>query len=247
MVNFKPIRKTTISGEIIDQIIAMVRTGRLNPGERLPSERQLSDFFNVGRSSIREALKALETIGITKRTRGGTVISTLEGNPSPLFWLDLHGFTIQEVFETRKLMEIELAGLAAQRATPQQIKEITGSIIETDVAREAIVADVSFHRALVKSAQNSVFSKIYDLITGSLFQTHRYYSYLEHRENQADGLKGFLREVTTQHKEILQEVERHDADRTREAMKRHLDFTEKELLGRVIFNLSDLSPNEIMA
>lgn len=173
MDKFRPIKKTTISGEIIDQIISMVRSGRLNRGEKLPSERQLSEFFNVGRSSIREALKALETIGITQRTKEGTIVCATGHNFNSFFWLDSHSSTIHEVFETRKLMEIGLVGLAAERATPNHIKEIEETLVDTEAIQEAVASDVFFHQALVNASQNSVFSKVYDLISGLLFQTHK--------------------------------------------------------------------------
>ena len=234
MDKFRPIKKTTISGEIIDQIISMVRSGRLNRGEKLPSERQLSEFFNVGRSSIREALKALETIGITQRTKEGTIVCATGHNFNSFFWLDSHSSTIHEVFETRKLMEIGLVGLAAERATPNHIKEIEETLVDTEAIQEAVVSDVSFHRALVNASQNSVFSKVYDLITGLLFQTHKYYSLLE--TNQELG--GFLKNILAQHKKILRAVEAHDAVLAKEAIKEHLDYTEKELLGRMSLDYS---------
>jgi len=230
LFQFKPIRKTTISAEIIDQIASMVGTGRLKPGEKLPSERRLSELFNVGRSSIREALKALETIGITQRTRRGTIVSPNKRNYDVFFWSDLHSSTIHEVFETRKLMEIGLAGLAAWRATPQQIKEISETLVETKSTQEAIASDVAFHRALAKAAKNSVFSKIHDLVTGLLFQTHKYYSLLERNED----LEEFLATVFTQHKKILEAIEAHDPESARRAIKEHLEFTEKEMLGRMV-------------
>jgi GntR family transcriptional repressor for pyruvate dehydrogenase complex len=234
MEYFRPIKKTTISGEIIDQIISMVRSGRLNRGEKLPSERQLSGFFNVGRSSIREALKALETIGITQRTKEGTIICDSQHNFNSFFWLDSQSSTIHEVFETRKLMEIGLVGLAAERATPNHIKEIEEALVDTVAIQEAVAPDVSFHRALVNASQNSVFSKVYDLITGLLFQTHKYYSLLDGNQD----LEGYLKIILAQHKKILRAVEIHDAVSAREAIKEHLDFAEKELLGRVSLDYS---------
>ncbi len=234
MDKFRPIKKTTISGEIIDQIVAMVRMGRLKAGEKLPSERELGKFFNVGRSSIREALKALETIGITQRAKKGTIVCASRHSYNSFFWLNGYSSTIHEVFETRKLMEIGLVGLAAERATPNHIKEIEETLVDTEAIQEAVASDVFFHRALVNASQNSVFSKVYDLITGLLFQTHKYYSLLDANQD----LEGYLKIILAQHRKILRAVEIHDAVSAREAIKEHLDFAEKELLGRVSIDYS---------
>jgi len=77
-IQFKRIKKTTIPDEIIDQIHSMILTGELSPGDRLPAERQLCEMFNVGRSSIREALKTLASIGIIRRDTVGTTVCASE-------------------------------------------------------------------------------------------------------------------------------------------------------------------------
>lgn len=108
MDNFRPIKKTTISGEIIDQIVAMVRMGRLKAGEKLPSERELGKFFNVGRSSIREALKALETIGITQRAKKGTIVCASRHSYNSFFWFnlrDLWGVNIVDIIPAYRLLK----------------------------------------------------------------------------------------------------------------------------------------------
>ncbi len=70
IVHFEPVNRTTVSGQIVDQIKSMVRSGNLTPGDKFPSERQLSELLKAGRSSIREAIKVLETIGLIQRNRG---------------------------------------------------------------------------------------------------------------------------------------------------------------------------------
>ena len=76
-MDFKPINKTTVPNEIVEQMISMVRSGSLKPGEKLPSERQLAENLTVGRSSVREAMKALEALRLIHRTNEGTIILSL--------------------------------------------------------------------------------------------------------------------------------------------------------------------------
>jgi GntR family transcriptional regulator, transcriptional repressor for pyruvate dehydrogenase complex len=232
MLEFKPINKTTISNEIVDQVLAMIRSGGLNPGDRLPSERQLGELLRVGRSSIREALKGLETAGLLQRTTEGTILCEPEGMETAALWLRISRTKIHEVFETRKLMEIELAGLAAQRATPEDIKNMIGSVVKTTNAKKAAAADLSFHRCLAEAAKNSVFSRVYNLIAELLFQTHRYYSRLGHSR----GLDHFVKSTLSQHKAIIKAIQAHDANAAKEATRVHLEYAEKELLSQINLN-----------
>jgi GntR family transcriptional repressor for pyruvate dehydrogenase complex len=233
MNDFTPIKKTTVSGEIIEQVIAMVRKGSLKPGDRLPSERQLGEFLDVGRSSIREALKGLQTAGILKRTTGGTILCEPQEINHPAFWFSAMNTNIREVFETRKLMEIELVGLAAERATPEDIRRINETIVETRNVDQVRTSDVAFHRAIVEAAKNAVFSQVYSLVTGLLFQTHKYYSLL----GVYGPIESVRKNIVEQHKEIAETIESHDSAAAREAMRHHLDRAEKELLGKVGKNL----------
>jgi GntR family transcriptional repressor for pyruvate dehydrogenase complex len=225
----KPIEKPNLPGEIIKQIVSEARSGSLKPGDRLPSERELGVVFNVGRSSIREGLKVLEAVGIVKRTTEGTRLCQ-PGEMEDLSillggcWTEIH-----EVFETRKLMELELAALAAQRATLEDIKKIAEAIIGgiRDVEHVRSV-DIAFHRAIAEAAKNTVFSQVYNLVTGLLFQTHKYYSLIEASTEPLP-----TEDVLAQHQEILRAIESHDSVAAREAMKQHLDFAEQALIGKV--------------
>jgi len=233
MNDFKPIKKTTVSGEIIEQVIAMVRTGRLKPGDKLPSERQLGEFLGVGRSSIREALKGLQTAGLLKRTTGGTILCEPKEMDHSTFWFSAINTNIREVFETRKLMEIELVGLAAERATPEDIRKIRDTIVEARNVDQVRTSDIAFHRAIVEAARNAVFSQVYSLVTGLLFQTHKYYSLL----GVYGSIESIKKNFVSQHREIVETIESHDSAAAREAMRHHLDRAEKELMGKVGKNL----------
>jgi DNA-binding FadR family transcriptional regulator len=137
--------------------------------------------------------------------------------------------SIHEVFETRKLMEIELVGLAAERSTQEDIKKMQEAIIDTNTIEDVSASDASFHRSLVEAARNSVFSAVYQLVIGLLFQTHRYYSFLKHDEE----FETFLRNIFDQHGKILKAIESHDVSSAKEAIKEHLDYAEKKLLGSI--------------
>lgn len=227
--HLKPIKRATVPGEIIEQIISMVRTGSLKPGDKLPSERELGERLDVGRSSVREALKGLETAGLLKRTTEGTILCEPKEMEHRAFWMSTINTSIREVFETRKLLEIELVGLAAERSTPEDIKKLEETIVEACTLEEVSASDTLFHRSLAEAAKNSVFSVVFDLVTGLLFQTYRYYSFLKHDEEFGT----FLKNIFDQHRKILKAVESHDVLSAKEAIKEHLDYAERKLLGSV--------------
>ena len=233
-MDFKPINKTTVPNEIVEQMISMVRSGSLKLGEKLPSERQLAENLKVGRSSVREAMKVLEALGLIHRTNEGTIICEPGGNDPSIFFLSPSQTTILEVFETRKLMEIELAGLAAERATPEDIKKMIDALAKTEDLKEVTQRDISFHRAIVEAAHNSVFSQVYKMISGLLFQTHRYH-YLIRLDPAIPEkeIKLSLKRYSEAHQGILQTIKVHDRAGAKKEMKKHLNYAEKTLLEKV--------------
>ena len=236
MENFKPIKKINISDEIIDQIISMIHKGNLKSGDRLPSERELIDVFQVGRSSIREALKSLETIGIIKRNSKGTIINTLEERDHSILLFKENMHSIHEVFEARKAIEVEIIGLAAERATQQQIKEISETIVDTMDTHKMIASDISFHKTLVKTSQNSVLIYIYNMVMGLLFQTHKYYFLIEASSNKMPikEREVFINSVNKYHKNILKAVESHDVFAAKKSMEEHFDYAERVILREIL-------------
>jgi len=229
MPDFKPIRKTTVSAEIIDQIMSMIRDGTLKPGDKLPSERELGELLQVGRSSLREAFKALESLGHVIRTTEGTVLSESSGIAG--LWLDVHSTTIHEIIEVRKLLETEIGALAAKRATTKDITKLRKacSIVKTYTVREVTDSDVLFHRSLVECTKNSALTIIYDLVARMLFQTHKYYFIIESNAGTEESLKN----IVSQHSEILKAIESHDEEAARKAVKEHLEYVEKEIISKM--------------
>jgi len=145
-------------------------------------------------------------------------------------WLDASHQEIHEVFETRKLMEIGLSGLAAERATREDIKTMAESIARVYDKHTVITSDISFHRAVVHAAKNSVSSQVYNLVTRLLFQTHKYYLLMENIEIQ----EGFFKKFLAQHSKILLAVESRNVEGAKKAMEEHLEFAEKELLSKMV-------------
>ena len=227
---FKTIQKRTLSSEVVEQILSMIHTNQLQPGDRLPSERELSRAFNIGRSSVREAIKILETTGLVRTTTRGKEICLPRSAKIPAFNLAADLTNIREVFEARKAIEIELSGLAAERASSEEIAVMRQALIAEGASQSVVAAaDIAFHRALARSAHNSVLSEVYNSITGLLFQHFKYYPLSW--ANRKEDPKQFILRVNKNHVAIIDAIEARDVAGAKLAMQMHLDRAEAGLLA----------------
>lgn len=247
---FKAIQRKTLSSEMVEQILSLIRTKELRVGDKLPSERELARVFNIGRSSVREAIKILETTGLVRTTTRGKEISAAGPSSIPNFNLAADATNIHEVFEARKMIEIELTGLAAERASPEDIEAMHRAVTTPAESESAtLAADIAFHRALVNSAHNSVLSEVYNSITGLLFQNFKYYVLL--RETQGEDLKAHHRRISDDHLAIIAGIAKRNAVAAKLAMRTHLDHAESWLLSsldaqyRVAGDASSPSPADV--
>lgn len=231
----RPIDQSTLADAIIEQVIDLVVTGEMKPGDRLPPERELAEKFRVGRSSIREAMKALTAMGVLERTRYGTVVNTKGSGwiSGPMqVGLLLSETDVRDVFEARQLMEVGLASLAAQRVTPADIEEIRAAV-HTGIrdVEEFRKRDIAFHTAVVKATGNQVIIKLYETIQGILFKTHRYYAALDRLDRE--GTVKLIRELQAQHEAIAEAIANRDPEGARAAMEAHFENLSSQLLSQM--------------
>lgn len=167
-----PINRTTIVDEIVNRLTNLILDSGLKPGDKLPSERELMDRLSVGRSSLREAIKTLSAIGAIEVSvregmfvgRGGSSILA-----KPLFWNLLLGQrSTEEVIEARRMVEVSLAGLAAERGSKEEIAEIAA---ELEMMRANLndpdgysPHDLGFHLAVARAAHNRVLYQVLDTL-----------------------------------------------------------------------------------
>ena len=197
-------------------------------GERLPAERELCQRLGVGRASLREALKALEIMGMIEiRLGDGTFVrNRSEFFSRPLLWAimgsDSEG--VGELVEARRLMEVEIAGLAAERATPEDIKTLESITNEMENAvgdPEAFLeADLGFHLALGAAAHNRILINALQLIRNLMSQ------WIQNAISQ-EGIAAY---VVKQHREILFAVLQKNQSSARAAMQGHLDSMARVLM-----------------
>jgi GntR family transcriptional repressor for pyruvate dehydrogenase complex len=163
-----------VTDEAILRIKDMLLTGALQPGDRLPPEKELSENLGLSRSSLREAVKALELIRVLDVRRGdGTYVTSLEPNlllEVMTFVVDLHSdHTILDLFEVRRLLEPSAAAMATLRATADDIARLTTMLDEVGpyTGVEALVAhDVKFHGFISKLSGNAYLSTLLESLSG---------------------------------------------------------------------------------
>jgi GntR family transcriptional repressor for pyruvate dehydrogenase complex len=229
-----------LHNQIMNLLIVDIVSGERAAGERLPPESDLAFEFGISRGVTREAIRGLEERGLVtvKHGRGSTVLPRHHWNVldpdvlAALLQSDDRIGVVGELLETRKLIEAECAGLAAERATDQDLAAIAEALAQAvssaqraarnRVAEEMFVeADVNFHRAIFGAAHNRVLSQLMEPVR-RVIMVAQVHSRSEIR----------FRAGIDEHRAIAQAIAARDPDAARAAMDRHLASVEEMLLSR---------------
>jgi GntR family transcriptional repressor for pyruvate dehydrogenase complex len=173
--NIDPIRREPVATQIARRLVEVILSGQIEPGSRMPSERQLAEAFGVGRSAMREALKALSLIGLVEVRQGdGTYLRKADTAllPEVIEWGLLLGEPrTMDLVEARQEIEIVLAGLAAQRRNDDQIARLQTELTALGNARtpvEFAEHDIAFHVTVADAAGNSALRDVHSSIQALL-------------------------------------------------------------------------------
>lgn len=225
---FSPIKNTKVYEQVMNQIKEMINKGTLKKGDKLPSERDLVEQLQVSRASIREALRALEVIGLIecRQGEGNFIKSSFQDNlfePLSIMYM-LEGTNPGEILELRKIMEVEASGLAAKRITDEQLKELK-EIMERfenceDEEMNAII-DKEFHYKIAEYSGNVLIFNI--LRTVSLLVD----DFIKDARKLIIAQQDNKETLLSQHKEIYLAIEVHSSVAARKFMRQHLDYTNK--------------------
>jgi GntR family transcriptional repressor for pyruvate dehydrogenase complex len=215
------------AGEVVSRLRDMMQRGELSPGDRLPPERDLAKMLGVSRPTLRAGIRSLATVGILVSKQGaGTFVADYAESPmldsSPLQMLsDLHGFTSDEMFEARLALEMSIAGLAAERATSEQMtlmaEEITGMYASLADPTQYLVHDMQFHQTIAAASQNRILTALMNMVATILFDNR---SKTVHRALD-------LKQSAEQHHNIYRAMRERDPEAARRAMHDHLIETQK--------------------
>ena len=217
--------KQSLGQQVVSRVLELVRTGNLRPGERLPPERELIEIFRISRPSLREALRALSVLGVIEsRHGGGAYVTNLEARTllAPLdFFLSLSQSNLDDAFESRRLVEIEIVRKAAINAGPEDIDDLEDMIAaHVAISKDPIgfrILDSRFHERLCVMAGNVVLQRIaYGLYNLGLEIRRR-----------ATSEPGTIAQSTRDHTLIVNAISARDPKRAAKMMEIHLNHIEE--------------------
>lgn len=215
------LERRSISEQVANRIMAMVKSGNLKTGDRLPTEQQMGIAFGISRPPLREALKALTLMGILESRQGGRYTVT-DLSPSRLVapfnvMLSVAEYDVHEHFEARSVVDLELVRLCTERATPEQRQRILKLARDGRAFHDDPVAfrllDIEFHQALNFSARNALLSALAQGLYDVALDVRRI----------ASTVPGVIAISVTQHCEVADAVIAQDAVAAVTAYRHHLE------------------------
>lgn len=218
-----PIRNEGLTEHLVRRMKEIILDGVLRPGDRLPPERELSVMLNVSRSSLRQALKVFQVMGVLEVRQGsGNYLSenaaAVLREPQGLL-VPLNGVSFAELFETRRAIEAESAACAAKRARRRELDHMEEAMRKMKEARGDFAKfaehDAAFHRAIAVASGNVVFEWFVTLIQQILMEAQ-----ISHA--RTSKLPGIL----DAHRRILDAIRSRDSERARQEMLSHLVLSE---------------------
>ena len=223
-----PISRPAIADEIVNRLSRLILDERLRPGDRLPSEHELMSRLGVGRSSLREAIKTLRAIGVVDVVNGNGMFVGRGGaalGSKPLSWgLLMRDSGARELVDARRLIECELAALAAERASAEEMATMGDLARARPAAEDAAAhgrAAIDFHLAVARGAHNIVLGYFLEGLQHILrdWISDTYQAYPEETVRSPD-----------EHVPIFEAIRARDPAAAREEMAGHLDAAAKRLL-----------------
>jgi len=226
MSTLKPVSRVTLGEQVAAQLSDQIAEGRWKPGEKLPSEAELCFTLNIGRSTLREALKSLSFVGLVQMRPGeGTYV--LDGSQMIMDRIMARGLPksdkeLAEVGEARLLLEGEIAALAAQRADGSDILQLDSMIEEMNASlagrgRDFIDLDVEFHLMIAQCAKNQMLFDLMSPIRGVLRDWI----------SRSQQMPEIQQNAHKQHIKILAAIRKRDPEKAKYEMRNHLQTCEK--------------------
>lgn len=178
-MEFKPLRRASLYLAIAEQLESYIMSEKLQPGQRLPTERDLAEMFGVSRTTVRQALAALEAKGLIESHIGSGTFARRHSAEFAVarlaHMLDRARVRLTEALEARTLLEPQVAGLAAKRAQPADLADIASHLEQMERAKDDPGAwlehDAAFHRAIAQAARNPIVLSILEVLQSSIQET----------------------------------------------------------------------------
>jgi GntR family transcriptional regulator, transcriptional repressor for pyruvate dehydrogenase complex len=232
------LKRETLTSQVVDHVIGLIQSGQVKPGEKLPIEKELVETLGVSRTCVREAMRALEILGLVSvRPKHGPVV--LEPASTAMFHAQ-HFSTVAHLqqsdllVEFRMILEVGLASLAAQKATPDDLaamrkalKDYRDAVDDNNVHQ----ADIAFHKAIADATKNSIAIMVLETISSPLLEQMR----------RVNTFPIPVRGAQEDHLRIYKAIEERNPEKARGAMRAHLTSVEQNI--RIAKATAASSPN----
>lgn len=220
-IKIESVSRNTLSKQVVENIIHLLVSGQMKPGDKLPTEMELMEILNVSRPVLREALSSLESLGvINRKTREGTFFNNkISSNPFSIM-LSLAHNNLQAMVEARMALELGLITIAAEKISDEELKRLKRTIdfIENNKDKDYGEADIEFHRIIALSADNPVVEGMVDSLIVTLVKINK-------------EIKVRQPEKTIQHHmAIYRALEKRDPFEAFHQMYMHLDYVRHKVI-----------------
>ncbi len=222
---FTPIKSTRVYEQVIEQIQSMIMQGKIKKGDKLPSERDLCEILGVSRTSVREALKALQVMGLieSKQGEGNFIREKFENSlfqPLSVMFM-LQESKPEEILELRTMLEVETAALAAKKINKEKVKELNSLIYKLKKCQDeedSVKIDKEFHYKIAQAAGNFLVLNILNVMSNlmDVFIKDARITILAKEENKE--------RLIEQHENICKALINKNPLEASVAMKKHMDF-----------------------
>lgn len=215
----RPIRKN-LSQAVAEELLRRIQRGDLAPGERAPTEKDLVEMFAIGRNTAREAMQSLVAMGVldVRPGRGAVVLRTPDASALDRGVVSslLEDQTVADLYEFRLLVESDIAGLAAERATADSIAAIEHTLADYRACVRSNLptyeADIAFHRAVARASGNGVFVTVLEALTDQLTRLRQ----------ATDAVPGAREIAVLGHTSVTEAIAAGDPTRARAEMRDHV-------------------------
>jgi len=229
-----PLERRSLPDEIRDQLVALIRSGDLVPGQQLPAERVLCARLNVARTSVREAIQALVSLGYVERR--GNRAYVVEHLPELASVLDARKTMVRDLFETRRVIEVQMAELATCRATAAERAELIQQAaafvpkMDLDAFRQA---DRRFHWSIAGACGNPLLTELYGKVLDALFSSVEFRDLLYAGHNRRE-VATIIERSSQQHRAIAEAIALGEPTKVVSAVDEHLDVIGRRMLERLV-------------
>jgi GntR family transcriptional repressor for pyruvate dehydrogenase complex len=232
-IMFKCAKSNKISEHIIEQVRKAIFEGRLKPGDKLPSERELVENFKVSKATLREALRSLEVLGfleIRKGASGGPYVTEVDmkkARDSFTNFLHFKNLSLRNLSEVRIILEPHIAEKAATAITEEDLKRLeelneeSNYDLKNDIPIEARKNEIEFHRIIASVTGNPILMFILDFVENLLIDT----------KDILQPSKEFSQKVLNAHRRIYKALLERNPQKAREEMIRHVREVERDLVA----------------